>query len=108
METIKGKAKEGRTVDRFDQSPQPNYPNFEPVQQGTNQKIPVGQVGWGVDKPSLASSPLGMNDHRGNHVQYWDKSREQRFINLTGEFTQHSDKKLELNPEIYHLMNASA
>lgn len=31
METIKGKVKDGKTVDRFDQSPQPNYPNFEPV-----------------------------------------------------------------------------
>ena len=54
METIKGKVKDGKTIDRFDQSPQPNYPNFEPVQQGSNQKISVGQVGWGVDKPNLA------------------------------------------------------
>ena len=31
MDTIKGKVREGKTIDRFDQSPQPNYPNFEPV-----------------------------------------------------------------------------
>ena len=41
-------------------------------------------------------------------MKFWDKQKDQRFINLTGEFTQQFDKKLELNPEIYHLMNASA
>lgn len=51
--------------------------------------MPIGQVGWGLDKPSLnAQSPrLSFNESRRDHVQYWDKQKEQRFINLTGEFT---------------------
>ena len=41
METIK-KDNAGQNTDRFDQSPQPIYPNFEPVNKGSNQKIPCG------------------------------------------------------------------
>lgn len=35
---------------RRDQSPQPNYPNFESVKLGHSK---YGDVGWGLNKPSL-------------------------------------------------------
>lgn len=34
--SLQTKINEGKTVDRFDQSPLPNYPNFEPVRKGSN------------------------------------------------------------------------
>jgi hypothetical protein len=69
----------------------------------------LGQIGWGLDKASLQGSPTSVNDSIDRaHVKHWDKVENQRFLKLTGEFSSSNDKKLELNPEIYHLMNASA
>ena len=42
------------------------------------------------------------------HVKFWDKKPEKRFMELSGQFSEQQDKKLNLNNEIYHLMNASA
>ena len=61
---------------RFDQSPQPNYPNFEPVQKADGQKN-LGQIGWGLDRPNIlaANSSHGSSIDR-MHVKYWDKKPE--------------------------------
>lgn len=42
------------------------------------------------------------------HVKFWDKKPEQIFMDLSGKFSEQQEKQLNLNPEIYHLMNASA
>ena len=69
----------------------------------------LGNIGWGVDKATLQTSPVSVNDSiERSHVKHWDKNDAQRFLKLAGEFVNSTDKKLELNPEIYHLMNASA
>jgi len=36
-------------LERFDQSPLPNYPNFE----NHESRKKYGQIGWGMDKPEL-------------------------------------------------------
>ena len=78
------------------------YPNFE-------SRESLGKIGWGVDKPSLQNSPRSLNESMERiHVKHWDNSENQKFIKLTGEFSASHDKSLQLNPEIYHLMNASA
>lgn len=105
MQQIDSSVERRKNVDRFDQSPQPVYPNFE-TQKASMQ---LGQIGWGVDKVTLQQSPVSVHDSIDrSHVKHWDKVDNQRFLKLTGEFTSSNDKKLELNPEIYHLMNASA
>jgi hypothetical protein len=38
---------------RYDQSPQPNYPNFEQVKQGIRPTVKLGSIGWGTDIPTL-------------------------------------------------------
>ena len=77
MESIQGNVENnGKNTDRFDQSPLPNYPNFEPVNKGFNQKLAIGDVGWGVDKPNLTSSPLSLSDNRANHVCFFDKTKD--------------------------------
>ena len=40
-----------KNVERRDQSPQPNYPNFDPIKLGGQTKL--GQIGWGLTKPTL-------------------------------------------------------
>jgi len=100
---------------RYDQSPLPNYPNFEPVEKGIKgdkaQNVQVGGIGWGVKKPELfqKQSRFYMENRTDRfHIQHWDKTDRQKFIDLTGSFTSSQDKQLDINPEIYHLMNASA
>ena len=95
---------------RFDQSPQPNYPNFEPVKQGSGQKCLLGSIGWGMDKGELKQEKsICLNDSIDRaHINFWDTSKNQKFNELTGSFTKAHDKTLDINPEIYHLMNASA
>ena len=49
MQQIDSSVERRKNVDRFDQSPQPVYPNFE-TQKASMQ---LGQIGWGVDKVTL-------------------------------------------------------
>ena len=42
-----------KNQERFDQSPQPNYPNFEPKKQASQvqnmlSKPKIGDIGWGI------------------------------------------------------------
>ena len=57
-----------KNVDRFDQSPLPNYPNFDTSRES------LGNYGWGTDKPSLNSPTGSLNGSIDRlHVKHWDK-----------------------------------
>ena len=88
MKHVDSKEKDNLTRDRFDQSPQPIYPNFEPVKKGGKPTRQIlGNIGWGTDNPKLRvdeSSPINrptnLNESLDykpdrNHVNYFDKSR---------------------------------
>ena len=61
-----------------------------------------------MNRPDLAISS-NQNSIEKLHIKYWDKDHpHQKFLELSGKFTLHQDKQLDVNAEIYHLMNASA
>jgi hypothetical protein len=69
----------------------------------------LGQIGWGVQKPGLATPNKTISEAREKYyINYWDNTKNQKFINLTGEFSSNINRKMEVNPEVYHLMNQSA
>lgn len=108
-----------KNQERFDQSPQPNYPNFEPKKQASEaanvlSKPKIGDIGWGVKQ---LQAPKGhysnysnmMQENTGkNHVAYCNHLDNQKFTKMTGNFGANDDRKLEINGEIFNLMNASA
>jgi hypothetical protein len=42
------------------------------------------------------------------HVKHFDHTTGEKFIDLGGNFTKNADRGMDINPEIYHLMNTSA
>lgn len=101
MMHVDSKEKDNLARDRFDQSPQPIYPNFEPVKKGGKPTRQIlGNIGWGTDNPKLRNegSPVGnLNESLDykpdrNHINYFDKSRTQHFNDLTGSFTNNGDR----------------
>jgi len=77
---------------------------------GDIKNIPVGQIGWGITNPQLGQDKSLIVGEPVNkqHVKHWDTAQHQRFLHLTGKFIGGQDKQLEINPEIFHLMNTSA
>ena len=73
----------------------PNYPNFG-VERKAHGTQHLGQIGWGMDKPDLAVSS-NQNSIERLHVKYWDRDHpSKRFLDLSGKFTTHQDKQLEV------------
>lgn len=101
------KEQEKAIIDREVSNASPSYPNFMAAKSGEPY---YGGIGWGVENPKLVDPPSKLVDHvqRGNHVISFDRYKEAKFIDLTGEFKRTTDNKLDINPEIYHLMNQSS
>jgi len=53
----------------------------------------LGNIGWGLDRPVLkVESKNALNDSIDReHIKYWDKTKDQKFTDLTGSFTNAQD-----------------
>ena len=87
-----------KNMDRFQQTPKPNYPNFE------LRKSSIGEIGWGTKTPDPYRK---YNDGKRKHVFIWDKNQDQKFLDLTGNFSQNLDKGDKLNQTVFNLMNVT-
>ena len=74
----------------------------------------MGEIGWGVGKFEAPKgqynnySEIMLENKNKNYVAYCNHLDNQKFTKLTGNFGMNDDKKLEINSEIFNLMNVSA